>query len=119
MSLSPLSLSLSPVSSSLSCIKFLSLSLSFRFFYLSLLFHPSLWYYLSLLCYRNKEGSQTLIEVETDGARPKDLKMQMTVNKEIYSVEKINLIPRSSLRPTNKKIEFKACFNIFRLICRS
>ena len=53
---------------------FISLSL-FRFILLS-------------LCYRNKGSSQTPIEVETDGARSKDRKIQMTVNKEINSIEK-------------------------------
>ena len=29
-----------------------------------------------------------MLEAETDGARLKDLKRQMTVNKEIYSIKK-------------------------------
>ena len=39
--------------------------------------------------YRNKESSQgTLdLEAETDEARSKDLKMQVTANKEIISIE--------------------------------
>ena len=38
--------------------------------------------------YRNKESSQTTFEAETDEARSKDLKMQVTVNKEINIIEK-------------------------------
>ena len=35
--------------------------------------------------YRNKESSQTTLEDETDEARSKDLKMQVTENKELSS----------------------------------
>ena len=38
------------------------------------------------LIYRNKESSQTTLETETDGARPEDLKIQMTVNKKINRI---------------------------------
>ena len=38
--------------------------------------------------YRNKESSQTTLE--TDEARSKDLKMQVTENNEISSIEKSN-----------------------------
>ena len=38
--------------------------------------------------YRNEESSQTKLEAETDGARSKDRKIQMTVNNEINSIEK-------------------------------
>ena len=38
--------------------------------------------------YRNKESSQTTLEAETDKVRSKDLKMQVTANKEIISIEK-------------------------------
>ena len=62
------------------------LSLSF---FISLSLSLSLFCFILLsLCYRNKEGSQTPIEVETDGARSKDRKMQMTVNNEINSIAK-------------------------------
>ena len=37
--------------------------------------------------YRNKESSQGTLEAETDEARSKDLKMQVTANKEIISIE--------------------------------
>ena len=43
-----------------------------------------------------------MLEAETDEARSKDLKMQVTANKEIISIEK-SITPRSSSRPTNKK----------------
>ena len=32
---------------------------------------------------RNKDGSQTMLEIGTDGVRPKHLKMQDIVNKDI------------------------------------
>ena len=38
--------------------------------------------------YRNKESSQTTLEAETDKPRSKDLKMQVTENNEISSIEK-------------------------------
>ena len=38
--------------------------------------------------YRNKEISQTTLEAETDEARSKDLKMQVTENNEMSSIEK-------------------------------
>ena len=38
--------------------------------------------------YRNKESSQTTLEAETDEARSKDLKMQVTKYNEISSIEK-------------------------------
>ena len=38
--------------------------------------------------YRNKESSQTTLEAETDEARSKDLKMDVTENNEMSSVEK-------------------------------
>ena len=38
--------------------------------------------------YRNKESSQATLEAETDEARSKDLKMQVTANKEIIRIEK-------------------------------
>ena len=37
--------------------------------------------------YRNKESSQGTLEAETDEARSKDLKMQVTAKKEIISIE--------------------------------
>ena len=37
---------------------------------------------------RNKESSQTTLEAETDEARSKDLKMQVTENNEISNIEK-------------------------------
>ena len=42
---------------------------------------------------RNKESSQTTLEAETDEARYKDLKMHVTENNEISTIEKstINL----------------------------
>ena len=43
---------------------------------------------LSLSEYRNKESSQTTLEAETDEAKSKDLKMQVTENKEISRIEK-------------------------------
>ena len=46
--------------------------------------------------YRNKESSQTTLEAETDEARSKYLKMQVTENNEKSNTEK------SSSRPTNK-----------------
>ena len=38
--------------------------------------------------YRNKERSQTTVEAETDEARSKDVKMQVTEDNEISSIEK-------------------------------
>ena len=38
--------------------------------------------------YRNEESSQTKLEAEKDGVRSKDRKIQVTVNKEINSIEK-------------------------------
>ena len=38
--------------------------------------------------FRNKESSQTTLEAETDEARSKDLKMHVTENNEISSIEK-------------------------------
>ena len=38
--------------------------------------------------YRNKESSQATLEAETEEARSKDLKMQVTENNEITSIEK-------------------------------
>ena len=63
----------------------LSLSLSLSLF-VSLPLSLSLS--LSLSQCRNKESSQTMLEAETDAARSKDLKMQVTVSKEINSIEK-------------------------------
>ena len=40
------------------------------------------------LIYKNEESSQTKLEAKTAGDRSKDRKIQMTVNKEIYSIEK-------------------------------
>ena len=37
--------------------------------------------------YRNKESSQGTLEAETDEAGSKDLKMQVTANKEIIIIE--------------------------------
>ena len=48
------------------------------------------------------EDSKTTIEVGIEGARPKDLKTQVIVNKDVNSIEEINCKPRSNLRPTNK-----------------
>ena len=53
------------------------------FLYMSLSWAAS--YYSAI--YRNKEGSQGTLEAETDEARSKDLKMQVTANKEIISIE--------------------------------
>ena len=44
---------------------------------------------------KNKENSQTTLEAETSKASSKDLKMQVTVNKDINSIEK--LTPNLSL----------------------
>ena len=60
----------------------------FHFLSLSLSFYSSLPLLYLSLCYRNKGSSQTPIEAETDVARSKDRKMQMTVNNEIKSIEK-------------------------------
>ena len=60
----------------------------FHFLSLRLSFYSSLPLLYLSLCYRNKESSQSPIEAETDGARSKDRKMQMTVNNEIKSIEK-------------------------------
>ena len=61
--------------------------------------------------YRNQENSQTTLEAETDEARSKGLKMQVTENKEISSIEKstLNIKPRSrsNSRPTNKTKDVK------------
>ena len=43
--------------------------------------------YYSAILYRNKESSQGTLEAETDEARSKDLKMQVTAYKEIISIE--------------------------------
>ena len=51
-------------------------------------FSLSLSLSLSLSEYRNKESSQTTLEAETDEAKSKDLKMQVTENKEISRIEK-------------------------------
>ena len=40
------------------------------------------------MVHRNKESSQTTLEAETDEARSKDRKMQVTVNKEKNSIGK-------------------------------
>ena len=41
-----------------------------------------------ILIFKNKESSQTKLEAEMDGLISKDRKIQMTVNKEINSIEK-------------------------------
>ena len=82
----PLSVSLSI---SLSSFLLRSHALTFFLYYYTFHFYLSLFHFILLsLSYRNKESNQTLIEAETDGARSKDRKMQMTVNKEINSIEK-------------------------------
>ena len=78
------------VSLSISLSSFLLRSHALTFFIIiPFIFYLSLFCFILLsLCYRNKESSQTPIEVETDGARSKDRKIQMTVNNEINSIEK-------------------------------
>ena len=56
--------------------------------------------------YRNSERSQTTLEAETDEARSRDLKMHVTVNKEINSIEKPNTNLKSS-RTTKKMKDVK------------
>ena len=79
----PLSVSLSI---SLSSFLLRSHALAFFLYYYTFHFYLSLFRFILLsLYYRNKE---TPIEAETDGARFKDGKIQMTVNKEINIIEK-------------------------------
>ena len=57
--------------------------------------------------YRNKESSQTTLEVETDEARSKDLKMQVTKINVISSIEKsvrnLDLAPDQQIRWKTRK----------------
>ena len=57
--------------------------------------------------YRNKESSQTTVEAETDEARSKDLKMQVTEYNEISSIEKsvtnLDLAPDQQIRRKTRK----------------